>query len=361
MSVSMLSEQLSGYGINVQVYATTANGSAELSVVTGIPTNIDGVPVTYFKRLTGDHTHFSPALLRKIWVHAADFDIIHVHAWWNFVSLGACLIARIRGIRTVISPRGTLSAYSFHKRNSYTKIILHRLVGKTLLEHAHIHVTSGHEELSVLSITQPRSITSLPNFVKLPLAMAGPFCEMPDRPFRLLFFSRIDEKKGIDLLIKALPFLDFPYTLTIAGPGDPAYVNQLKEISLQNGTAQHITWFGLQTVDKFNLLAAHDLIVLPSQDENFGNVLIESLSQGTAVLVSPFVGLAEYITHHDLGWICAPEPREIGNTINIIAADKDKMRRIRTDAPNVIRLDFDETALTNRYVELYTRILNQQQ
>lgn len=360
MSVSMLSEQLAVYGINVQVYTTTANGSAELPVVTGVPTNVDGVPVTYFKRLTGDHTHFSPALLRKIWVHAADFDIIHVHAWWNLVSLGACLIARIRGIRIVISPRGTLSDYSFRKRNSYAKMMLHWLVGKPLLEQAHIHVTSGHEELSVLNIIRPKSIINLPNFVKLPSVMPGPFRAVPDGAFRLLFFSRIDEKKGIDLLINALPLLDFPYTLTIAGPGDSAYINQLKESARQNGAAQNITWLGLQTVDKFDLLAAHDLIILPSQDENFGNVLIESLSQGTAVLVSPFVGLADYIAHHDLGWICEPEPRVIGSTINTIAADQDKIRRIRTDAPNIIRFDFEETALTGRYVELYTRILNQQ-
>ncbi|MGY3211674.1 glycosyltransferase involved in cell wall biosynthesis [Mucilaginibacter sp. HD30] len=359
MSVSMLSEQLSLFGIATQVYTTTANGKEELAVTTGMALDIDGVPVTYFKRLTGDHTHLSPALLRKIWVHAADFDIIHIHAWWNLVSLGACLIARMRGIKTVISPRGTLSDYSFTKRNSYAKAIIHRLAGKALLEHAHIHVTSEREELAILNIIRPKSISNLPNFVKLPSEKTDLSYPPSTGAFRLLFFSRIDEKKGVDLLIKALPFLDFSFTLTIAGPGEAEYVNQLKELAQQNGTMEHITWLGLQSVDKFDLLATHHLLILPSQDENFGNVLIESLSQGTAVLVSPFVGLADYITHHDLGWICAAEPGVIGKTINTIAADEDKIRRIRKDAPDIIRVDFDEAALAGRYVMLYADIVNQ--
>ena len=61
MSVSMLSEQLAAAGIGVSVYATTANGTEELPVKTNSILNVDGVQVTYFKRITKDHTHFSPA------------------------------------------------------------------------------------------------------------------------------------------------------------------------------------------------------------------------------------------------------------------------------------------------------------
>ncbi|HTE01349.1 MAG TPA: hypothetical protein VK668_18815, partial [Mucilaginibacter sp.] len=62
MSVSKLSEQMVKAGCIVEVFTTTANGPVELPVVPDKQTNIDGVPVTYFKRLTKDHSHFSPAL-----------------------------------------------------------------------------------------------------------------------------------------------------------------------------------------------------------------------------------------------------------------------------------------------------------
>ena len=59
MSVSMLSEQLCLFGTTTQVYTTTANGKEELAVTAEIALDIDGVQVTYFKRLTGDHALFA--------------------------------------------------------------------------------------------------------------------------------------------------------------------------------------------------------------------------------------------------------------------------------------------------------------
>jgi hypothetical protein len=57
MSVAKLSEQLVKAGCEVAVFTTTANGSTELPVKPNITTDIDGVDVTYFKRITKDHTH----------------------------------------------------------------------------------------------------------------------------------------------------------------------------------------------------------------------------------------------------------------------------------------------------------------
>ena len=101
----------------LEVLTTTANGKNELDVITGVPILVDGVPVTYFKRLTKDHSHFSPGLLlnlRKEILHCIQDDkksdkddklntanqnlkgpprltdsppkegsVVHIHAWWN--------------------------------------------------------------------------------------------------------------------------------------------------------------------------------------------------------------------------------------------------------------------------------------
>src|SRR3954466_11833550 len=114
MSVSMLSEQLVKAGIDCSVFTTTANGPTELPVTIGIPVNVDGVWVTYFKRITKDHTHFSPALLLALWQRVKQYNIVHIHAWWNTVSVLSGLIAVLRGVPVIVSPRGTLSNYSFH-------------------------------------------------------------------------------------------------------------------------------------------------------------------------------------------------------------------------------------------------------
>lgn len=356
MSVSMLAEQLVKAGIVAEGYATTANGKTELPVALDTPAIVDGVKVTYFKRLTKDHSHFSPALLRQLWKQAKSFDVIHIHAWWNLVSLFSCLVALLRNVPVVVSPRGTLSPYSFQNKNIGFKWFIHHLLGKPLLKRCHIHVTSSREAEAITKIIAPKSIISVPNFVKLPEQAFT--ADRKPGVFRLIFFSRIEEKKGLDILLNALPALTFPYKLTIAGDGDITYIETLKTLAETNGSAANIWWAGFRGDDKFRLLAENDLLVLPSHDENFGNVVIESLSEGTAVLLSPFVGLTDYVKENKMGWECEINAHAFANLINYIQSRPDELKYIRTNAPVKIRTDFDQGRLVKKYVDLYNDIIN---
>jgi glycosyltransferase involved in cell wall biosynthesis len=357
MSVSMLSEQLVKAGIDARVFATTANGKDELPVNPGQPVNVDGVTVQYFKRLTKDHSHYSPALLKALRKGAGSFDVIHIHAWWNLVSLFSCMIALKRKVPVILSPRGTLSPYSFKNKSIGVKWVIHQLFGKRLLNKCHIHVTSLREKEAIEKLIHPKSITVLPNFVKLsdkPISSAI----KPSPVFRLLFFSRIEEKKGLDILINALPMLTIPYSLTIAGNGNENYIASLKTMAIDNGVTDKITWAGFHNEDKFDLLYAHDLFVLPSYDENFGNTVIESLSVGTPVLISGQVGLADYVKQNNLGWLCQTSPESVSSAINDIAQNNIAgLNRIRQDAPAVIDNDFNDDNLVKRYISMYNQLI----
>jgi glycosyltransferase involved in cell wall biosynthesis len=316
MSVSRLSEELVKAGCFTDVYTTTANGSNELDVTPGKRVQVDGVDVIYFRRMTKDHTHLSPQLYLELWKNARKFDVIHIHAWWNLVSVCSALIARIKNVPVIISPRGTLSTYSFTVKNSLQKRILHQLSGKKLLNASVFHTTADAERLAIVQILQPKKIFVIPNFVQLPTLGQSPKTT-PGTVIKLLFFSRIDPKKGLDLLIDALPLLKFPYHLTVAGDGDPNYIAALQQRSVDNFSKNAITWAGFQGSNKFDVLYAHDLLILPSYDENFGNVVIESLSVGTAVLISSKVGLANYVKLNQCGWICDVTPQSVSYWCNL--------------------------------------------
>ncbi|MBB5395358.1 XrtY-associated glycosyltransferase XYAG1 [Mucilaginibacter sp. AK015] len=356
MSVAMLCEALVKSGVNAEVFATTANGPAELPVEANKPAVVDGVPVTYFTRLTKDHTHFSPALLKALWKRANEFDVIHIHAWWNLVSIFSCLIAIKKSIKVVLSPRGTLSNYAFTNKNSGKKKLIHDLLGKRLLSKCHFHVTSANESTAILKLAKPLTITTIPNYVKLNAAIAGDHRDSPE-VLKLLFFSRIEEKKGLDILLEALNNVKAPFSLTIAGTGEEAYIARLKASVTNSEIAGKITWAGFYGDNKFNLLQGHDLLVLPSHDENFGNVVIESLSVGTAVLISGQVGLADYVANNKLGWICKTSADSVSAMINIIATNYGAdLARIRETAPQRVRTDFTGDELLLQYIRLYQNI-----
>ncbi|HEY4197926.1 MAG TPA: glycosyltransferase [Mucilaginibacter sp.] len=357
MSVSRLCEEMTKAGHTVEVFTTTANGNDELPIMPNQQTMVDGVAVTYFKRLTKDHSHYSPALLRRLRKEVKNFDVVHIHAWWNLVSVLSCRVALMNGVPVVVSPRGTLSAYSFTNKNNLPKKIIHNFLGKGLLKRSNLHVTSEREKLSIEALIEPKTIINIPNFIALPNDVPS-ITQKQEGPLKLIFFSRIEQKKGLDILLNALTSVTVPYHLTIAGDGDAEYVDQLKAMASVNGITEHISWIGFQGKNKFELLQQHDLMILPSHDENFGNVVIESLSVGTAVLISKHVGLADYVAKNNLGWVCSLEEREISGYIDRIQKESEQLSAIRDRAPAIIRDDFNEAILAEKYINMYHQIIN---
>lgn len=363
MSVSKLCEALVAAGIETEVLSTTANGKTELPVEPNVTVEVDGVQVSYFKRLTKDHTHFSPALLsalrKKIRTAKQLPMVVHIHAWWNLVSIFSCGVAKWFNIPVVLSPRGMLTSYSTANRNAGFKSIIHQLIGKNLLGYCHIHVTSEKEKQDVLSIIQPQSITIIPNLVNFPVLTDSEKRAFSSDAgiFKLIFLSRVEEKKGLELLFDALATLQLKWELSLAGSGEESYVKKLQEQAQQLGIGDRIKWLGQINNDaKFKLMAAHDLLVLTSYNENFANVVIESLSMGTPVLLSDQVGLFDYVQAKNLGWVTALNSKSIAQQLELAYQMEDQRLKIRKTAPDMILEDFNSNTLINRYITLYQKI-----
>nr|WP_315423722.1 glycosyltransferase [uncultured Pedobacter sp.] len=352
---------------DLKVLTTTANGTEELQVNTDTPILIDNVAVSYFKRWTKDHSHFSPQLLLKLRKEILQSQnsklIIHIHSWWNLVSVLSCLVAKWYKIPVVLSPRGMLTTYTFGNRNSFFKRCIHKVMGNQLLKYCHIHATSNQEKRDVSAIVTPKSIRIVSNLVKLPSKELTIENEISDNKnqknfFKIIFLSRIEEKKGLELLFEALSLINFPWQLTIGGTGNDDYTRSLKEKAENLKLSDRIIWLGLvSNENKFNLMAEHDLTALTSYNENFANVIVESLGVGTPVLISKFVGLADYVADKNLGWITGLDIEEIKTGIIQAYQDVEKRKKIREIARLLINEDFNDNTLVEQYMEYYQKIL----
>jgi len=112
-----------------------------------------------------------------------------------------------------------------------------------------------------------------------------------------LFMSRIHDKKGVDLLIKAYKAIydkyyvnptDFP-RLVIAGPGlESSYGQRVKQLADSLFPNQETILFpGMISGDaKWGAYYGADAFILPSHQENFGIVVPEALACGIPVLIT---------------------------------------------------------------------------
>ncbi len=123
----------------------------------------------------------------------------------------------------------------------------------------------------------------------------------------VLFLSRIQEKKGCDLLVEAFASVansDSRLHLVMAGPDQTGWVKTLQAQAEKLGIAQRISWIGMTQGDmKWGAFYAAEVFCLPSHQENFGIVVAEALACGKPVLISDKVNIWREIETDAAGFV----------------------------------------------------------
>lgn len=129
-----------------------------------------------------------------------------------------------------------------------------------------------------------------------------------NRPY-LLFLGRIDEKKGIDLLLDAYSNLHRKTIilpkLVIAGPGvETTYGRQMQWLVKEKGLEKEVYLPGMLSGDsKWGAFYGCEAFILPSHQENFGIAVVEALSCAKPVLISDQVNIWQEITQASAGLV----------------------------------------------------------
>ncbi len=354
-SVAKLCEGLIAAGHEVAVFTTTANGASELPVQPGERIMVDGVPVTYFSRITKDHTHVSTTLWTRLYKDCRKYDVVHIQSWWNLLVIVAAMICHFRKVKVVISPRGMLSDYILTATNSKAKQLIHSVAGRKALQQSYFHATAAIEYEECQRLIPGWQGFLLPNILTLPDI---PIQKVKNSLFTLLFLSRIHPKKGIEFLLEALPHVDHTI-LKIAGDGDEAYINELKQKAVTLGVSDKVEWLGWKNrEEKFTEMMQADLFVLISHNENFANVVIESLHVGTPVLVSDKVGLAKFVTEENMGWVTDLDSMHVAEMLKLIKSKPQALVDIQQNSRGVVDRLFSERELIRQYSERYREIVD---
>lgn len=266
---------------------------------------------------------FSAGLQSWLNKNLAHYDAVLVHGLWQYHTYAVYqAINTINGPRpkVYVMPHGMLDPWFQQAKGREIKSLRNWLIWK-FLEHRIIHLADGifftcetERKLArqTFSPYYPKSELVVGLGVHRPppytLEMQEAFskaCNVKNQRY-LLFLGRIDEKKGVNLLVDAYLSLksegyDLP-PLVIAGPGmDTPFGISIKKQALYD---KEIYFPGmLSGPAKWGAFYGCEAFLLPSHQENFGIAVVEAMACSRPVLISDQVNIWREIENNGGGLV----------------------------------------------------------
>lgn len=269
-------------------------------------------------------------------------NILQFSSLFFWPTIPLLIVAVFRNTNIVISPRGEL--YDSALKQKYLKKRFWLFIVKLFQKKINFHTTNEYELKVIKNIfPKAKSTVLIPNFIELP-KIINTIVEN-----KITFLGRINPIKNIHLLIEAINIVNQYHPNTKLDIVGAARLNYEKEYLLE--LENKINTLSLEKVIKFRghvegnqkneLMASSKVLILPSKSENFGNVVLEALAQGTPVIASkgtPWEILEEY----NAGFWVEPNKREIAKfIIKLLNFTDTEYKIMRENALQLCKNKFD--------------------
>ena len=308
-----------------------------------------------YNRFLGKLLGHSSAMKIALIKDAKHFDIIHSHMLWKGPNYYCGDAARKNNKPLIIAPRGTVSKWALEHSKWKKKIVMALWQKKALQQTEKFHVTSMQERNEVAGLGFcPERVFEVPNGVTIPQVLS-----VKQRKKRIVFLSRIHEKKGVDILLHAWSGLYqlFPeWELGIVGPVDNDYADKMKSLATHLG-CERVSFTGeLTGVDKDKYLQESLLFVLPTHSENFGMVVAEALANGVPVICSKGAPW-ERLNEKKAGWWIdiGIEPLKSA-LVNALSNDHERLIEMGKNGRGWMKDEFSWNSVAKRIIVEYKKL-----
>jgi glycosyltransferase involved in cell wall biosynthesis len=353
-----LTSALAAQGHDVHVYTTNVDGNRTLPVYVDRPMRLNGVKVWYFPTIFGRRLYRSPEMRKALRLNIVNFDIVHLHSVFLWPTSIAAHVARKANVPFVLSPRGMLVRDLIRRKSPWTKRAWIALFERRNVETAAtVHLTSEIEatELKALGFHCAR-VAVVANGIELPTDKLPYDYSDPRRPY-VLFLGRLNWKKGLDRLIPAMKQVNNA-DLLIAGNDEENYRPELEALARRCGVVDRVHFLGaVYGEKKWALLSSAQILAVPSYSENFGNVVLEAMAAGCAVIVTPEVGLASIVHEVGCGLVASGDPANLGVEIKRLLDDHERRQFMGRVGRQTVEARYSWNIIGKQMLDVYNQVL----
>jgi len=373
-SVHDLAKGLVKAGHKVQVITTNFDIPEGVGISFDVWTEVDGVQVYYMRMpktkrpLIIDLLLLArPSLLLDV-LKDVVCDVMNTNMLYTILSHISAGYAKELDIPLVWTPHGSLLPYTFNRGTLKKKLFLSMPWVKKGLTGCHFHVTSDEEERYVKEFVKNYTGESLDGRIHhIPILFGEGVFELggdvsPYPHKYMLHLGRVHPKKNLENLISARPLakIDPAIKLVIAGwTGEvPEYTRTLKGLveKLKLGDRVVFTEKRVAGRAKATRYRHAEVFVLPSESENFGMVVLESLAQGVPVIASNKTPW-QVLEQKGAGYWVPNGPASLARALERFFAQSDTERKSMKENAIMLAREYRGEALIEKYVKMYERVI----
>ena len=223
------------------------------------------------------------------------YDVLYLNSFFSpAFSIEPLLhrrLGRIPSRPVVLAPRGELSEGALSLKATKKRLFLNAAKSIGLHRGVVWQASSEHEEREIRGLFGPEAeIVVAPDLAPRfdPASQDISWPEKPAGTLKIVFLSRICQKKNLQFVLEMLRDVRSTIELSIVGPiEDEPYWNDCRQVmdSLPaNVSVEHLG--SIEPCEVAEMMRRHDLFALPTLGENFGHVILEAVSAGCPALLS---------------------------------------------------------------------------
>ena len=298
-------------------------------------------------------------------------NIIHIHGLRCYQNAQAAAWAARNNIPVVVTPHAQLMPFTM-ARNALQKNIYDTLIERPMLSRANVvHFVSQVErhDSAYAQITANKSVIvpigmNRAQWVDISPQIIDALDNTLNNTHPLIaFFGYLSYRKGLDLLIDALPAIlaRQPNARLVIAGGDPDNISsELQQRANTLGVSNNITWLpNITRAQARWLLERADCFALPSRAESFSIGILEALSLGTPVAASR-ESTWDTLQQQGFGFNCALTSHSVAQCIlKVLDTDRATRQQQRAAIAARIQSEFTWDICGAKMLNLYQQLLSQ--
>lgn len=303
---------------------------------------------------------YVPAL-NKTLDSMGEADIYHVQGVWMLHGTQVARYAKNHNKPYIVTLRGMLYPQALAHKSAIKKASLRLYQAQTLRMAAAIQCTCKEEMDYYRALGFRNPVAIIPNPIEVDKYIDKPI--LKKSTFRIGYLGRIHPRKRVERLIYAMnnlkSILSDNAELLIIGGGDKEYENFLhKEVDRLNlGDKVRFTGF-LSGDDKDKAIESLSVLAVPSDFENFGNIVTEALVHGVPVIASKGMPWQE-LPENGCGWWIDNSQETIDKTLlEAYNLGAERLHDMGVKGRELMLLNYSVEALGQKMKMLYEWILN---